>query len=190
MRICVLINSECHTLLIGSFVSCIVSHAVLSVRRWCHGPVWHLHQWTVTAKTGCWALCPRHCHAVHYGSSQDDSVGQADSCEKLQRGPSSVHKCVWKCVWVSSLARRWVCESRCYSDCIKASERLIIQKERDEEKSEHNCWITGLCRPSLTNASSCHLILGRFVFVAFQYPEIGRPCAHNAAWGKQGLFEF
>lgn len=75
----------------------------------------------------------------------------------------------WKCVWVFSLARRCVCESRCYSDCTKASEYLITLRERDEEKREYNCWITGLYRPSLTNASSCYLILGRFVFVPFQY---------------------
>lgn len=96
---------------------------------------------------------------------------------------------VWKCVWVFSLARSSVCESRCYSDCTKASEYLITQKERDEEKCKYDCWITGLYRPSLTNASSCHLILGRFVFVLFQYPDIWCPCAHNAAWGKQGFFE-
>lgn len=113
MSICVLINSEGHTLLIGSFVSCIVSLTVLSTRRLCHGLVWHLHQWTVTAQTGCWALCPHHCHAVHYGSSQDDGVGQGDSCEKLQRGLRAFTDGVevWvgvffgqaKCLWIQML---------------------------------------------------------------------------------------
>lgn len=40
---------------------------------------------------------------------------------------------VWKCVWVFSLAKPCVCESRCYSDCTKASEHLITQRKREKE---------------------------------------------------------
>ncbi len=59
----------------------------------------------MTAQTGCWALCPRHCHAVHFGSSQDDGVGQGDSCAKLQLGlrpfTDGVEVCVGVFVFVN-----------------------------------------------------------------------------------------
>lgn len=44
--------------------------------------------------------------------------------------PELCAQMVWKCVWVFFLAKRSVCESRCYSDCTKASEYLITQRER------------------------------------------------------------
>lgn len=132
--ICVLINSHVvdrffclmHCVTDSTASVCV---AVLSAKRWRHRPVWRLHQ---NSDRSDWMLgslpSSLSCSASwELSGSRQRPRGQL---RETPAWPELRAQMVWKCVWVFSLAKHCVCESRCYSDCTKASECLITQRER------------------------------------------------------------
>lgn len=148
-----------------SYVLC-QYQSVWSTRRWSHRLLWHLHQWTVTAQTGLLGSLPS---SLSCSALWELSGSQRQPRWQLRETPARPELCAqmaWKCMWVLfTLARRCVCESRCYSDCTKAPEHLITQRVRRKETTENNCWrITGFVEAQ-HDKSSCQLITKFMSFV-------------------------